>query len=110
MPNETNGVYSAIGLANKAGALVTGMDACLRAVRYGKVILVVLSEEASENTKKKIINACRNKDIPCMEYGKGGMLGKMTGKSHRIVVGVRDKNLSRLILSKMQQERELINE
>ncbi len=110
MPNDSGAVYSAIGMANKAGALVTGTDACLRAVKAGVVKIVVLSEEASENTRKKVINACRVKNIPCMEYGKGGMLGKMTGKSHRIVVGVRDKNLSKLILSKMQQERELINE
>ena len=110
MPNDASGVYSAIGMANRAGALVTGTETCLRAVRAGIVKIVVLSEEASENTRKKVFNACRAKNIPCIEYGKGGMLGKMTGKSHRIVVGVRDKNLSRLILSKMQQERELINE
>lgn len=110
MPNDINGVYSAIGMANRAGELVTGTDGCLRAVRAGVVKLVVLSEEASENTRKKIINACRFRDITCLEYGKGGMLGKMTGKAHRIVIGVKDKNLSKLILSKMQHERELLNE
>lgn len=110
MPNDINGVYSAIGMANRAGKLVTGTDACLRAVRAGAVKLIILSVEASDNTRKKIINACSFKNINCMEYGKGGMLGKMTGKDHRIVIGVKDKNLSKLILSKMQHERELLNE
>jgi len=110
MPNDINGVYSAIGMANKAGKLVTGTDACLRAVRSGAVDLVILSEEASENTRKKVLNACGTKNTKCRIYGKGGMLGKMTGKTHRIVIGVRDKNLSRLILSKMKHERELVNE
>ncbi len=110
MLNDVNGVYSAIGMANRAGELVTGTDACMRYVRAGVVKLVILSEEASLNTRKKVINACRFKNITCIEYGKGGMLGKMTGKDHRIVIGVKDKNLSKLILSKMQHERELLNE
>ena len=107
---NNSGVYSAIGMANKAGKLVTGTDSCLRAVRAGAVKLVILSEEASENTRKKVINACSIKAIDCIEYGTGALLGKMTGKSYRIVIGVRDKNLSKLILSKMQQKRELMNE
>ena len=110
MPNNTSAVYSAVGMANKAGKLVTGTDACVRAIRARSVILVVLSEEASENTRKKVMNSCSSKNITCIEYGSSEMLGKMTGKSHRIVIGVKDKNLSKLILSKMQQERELMNE
>ncbi len=110
MPNKISGVYSAIGMANKAGKLVKGTEACLRTVKYGKIELVVLSKEASENTKKKVLSACRTKNVVCIEYGNGDMLGKMTGKDYRIVIGVRDKNLSKLILSKMQHERELMNE
>ena len=110
MPNDINGVYSAIGMANRAGKLVTGIEGCIKAIRAEAVNLVVLSEEASENTRKKIKNACNYRNVTCMEYGKGGMLGKMTGKTHRIVIGVRDKNLSKLILSKMQHEREFLNE
>jgi ribosomal protein L7Ae-like RNA K-turn-binding protein len=110
MPNDLNRVYSAIGMANKAGKIISGTDACLRAIKAGAVKLVVLAEDASDNTKKKIMNACGYSNISCVVYGKGGMLGKVTGKNHRIVAGVRDKNLSKLILSKMQQERELINE
>lgn len=107
---NNNGVYSAIGMANRAGKIISGTDACIRAVKAGAVELMIVSDEASENTIKKIMNTCQSRNVRCIMYGKGGMLGKMTGKDHRIVLGVRDKNLSRLILSKLQQERELVNE
>lgn len=110
MQNNVSAVYSAIGMANKAGQLVTGTEECIKAIRAKAVIIVVLSEEASENTRKKVMNSCNTNSIACLEYGRSEMLGKMTGKSHRIVIGVKDKNLSKLILSKMQQERELVNE
>ena len=110
MPNDLSRVYSAIGMANKAGKIISGTDACIRAIKAGTVELIILSEDASDNTRKKIMNACSYRNISCVVYGKGGMLGKVTGKNHRIVAGVRDKNLSKLILSKMQQERELMNE
>lgn len=101
MPNDISSVYSAIGMANKAGKLVTGTESCIRAIRAGAVILVVLSEEASENTRKKVHNVCTKKNVTCIEFGMSEMLGKMTGKANRIVIGVKDNNLGKLILSKM---------
>ncbi len=107
---NNSGVYLAIGLAKKAGKVVSGTDLCLQAVRSKKVYLVVFSEDISENTKKKIQSVCNNNGINCVQYGNGEMLGKMAGKDYRVVIGVKDKNLSKLILSKMQQKRELVNE
>ena len=49
-----NKVYSMIGLAMKAGKLTSGEFSVEHAVKAGKAALVIVSETASENTKKKI--------------------------------------------------------
>ena len=47
-------VLSYIGLATRARKSVSGEFSVENSVRKGKAKLVVVSEEASENTKKKI--------------------------------------------------------
>ena len=43
--------YSFLGLAAKAGKLISGDETCERALKAGKVHLVIVSEDASGNTR-----------------------------------------------------------
>ena len=54
----TNKVYSFLGLATKAGKLISGEDTCERAVKSGKVGLLIVAEDAYEITKKKFNDIC----------------------------------------------------
>ena len=54
----------ALGLARKAGAVVFGTQLVQDAVRHGRVQCVLLSSDASENTKKKISNTCAHYRVP----------------------------------------------
>ena len=47
-----------IGLAKRASRLQCGTEMCCEAVRAGKARLVLLAENVSENTKKKVQNCC----------------------------------------------------
>ena len=47
-----------IGLAKRASRLQCGTELCCEAVRAGKAKLVLLAENVSENTKKKVQNCC----------------------------------------------------
>ena len=51
-----NRVLSLLGLSKKAGRLVSGEFSTETAVKTGKACLVLVSREASENTKKKFRN------------------------------------------------------
>ena len=53
-----NRVYSMIGIAQKAGKLASGEFATEHAVKSGRAALVIVSDAASENTKKKFRNMC----------------------------------------------------
>ena len=49
---------SYIGLAMKAGKIASGEFAVEKAVKEGKAYMVILSADASNNTKKKFKDMC----------------------------------------------------
>lgn len=50
--------FSHLGMAMRAGKLVTGDDTVLKSIRQGKAHLVIVAGDASDNTKKNfVINA-----------------------------------------------------
>lgn len=102
-----NKIYSMLGLANKAGKLLKGSDTCERALKTGKVNLVVLSTDASEGTAKKFKDMCSYRDIEIRFFGDRYRLGKITGKEERVVVAVCDKGFAGTIIDLIDQS--LIN-
>ena len=41
-----------LGLAARAGKVITGLDMCEKAVRRGKAKLIVIAEDAADSTKR----------------------------------------------------------
>lgn len=94
----TNKIYSFLGLATKAGKLISGEDACERAIRYEKVGLVIVAEDASNNTKKKFEDMCRYRNIKIRFFGRKEFLGKYIGKDIRSVVAVCEKQFAQRLI------------
>ena len=57
-------ILSLLGLAAKAGRIASGEFSTEKAVKSGSAYLVVVSEEASENTKKMFRNMCSFYQVP----------------------------------------------
>lgn len=93
-----------IGMCKKAGKLKSGGDTCLKEIRAGKATMIIVAEDASQNTKKRFMDACKNKKIEIIEFGTGEMLGKMAGKDYRTIIGIMDENFKKAILSKMNKK------
>jgi ribosomal protein L7Ae-like RNA K-turn-binding protein len=87
-------IYSFLGLAKKAGKLVSGGDTCARALKSGKAFLVIVAEDASENTKKEFKDSCSYRGVNICYFGKKELLGKYTGKDIRSVIAILDKGFS----------------
>ena len=85
---KINRIYSFIGLAAKAGKLLSGEETCERAVKAKKARLVIVADDASENTKKKFGDICRYRGIEVRYFGEKKLLGKHIGKDIRSVVAV----------------------
>lgn len=47
-------VLQMLGLCQRAGKLSSGETGCLAAVRDGSAELIIVADDASDNTKKKI--------------------------------------------------------
>ncbi len=93
-----NKVYSMLGLAKKAGKLLGGSEVCERALKSGKITLLVLSSDASEGTEKKFRDMCSFRNIPLRQFGDRNSLGRYTGCSERVVIGLCDRGFSEAIM------------
>jgi len=87
-------IYSFLGLAAKAGKLISGDEACERALKAERIYLIIISEDASGNTKNKFINMCRYRNTALRVFGEKEKLGRFIGKDVRSVIAVADKNFA----------------
>ena len=99
-----NKVLSLLGLAKRAGKVVSGEFSTETAVKSSKAYLVVVSEEASENTKKKFSNMCTYYRVPIYFYGKKEELGKSIGQEFRASLAVTDPGFSEALRKQMESQ------
>lgn len=85
---------SLLGLAAKAGKIVSGEFATENALKAGKVFLVLVAEDASENTRKKFRDMCAYRNVPFYITGSKEVLGRAIGKEYRASLGVTDENFA----------------
>ena len=81
-------VINLIGLATKAGKTVSGEFSTEKAVKSKKAYLVMVSKEASDNTKKMFTNMCTYYKVPICYFGKKDELGHAMGKEMRASLAV----------------------
>jgi ribosomal protein L7Ae-like RNA K-turn-binding protein len=98
-----NKIYSFIGLARKAGMAVIGEDSASLAIKDKKASLVLLADDASQNTEKKIRKALSGSRIQLMRFGSREELGHALGKVYISVIAITDKGFSNQIIKMVQQ-------
>ena len=77
-----NKAIGMIGISAKAGKVIYGTDSCIDAMKNNKVKLIIVSEEASEKSKKNFI------------YETIENLSKAIGKKNKVIIGIKDENLA----------------
>lgn len=88
-----------LGLAKRAGKISTGSFICEKMIKSGDARLVILANDASDNTKKSISDSCRFYDVRLIEYSDRATLGHAVGAdADRVVVSVNDNNFAKAIL------------
>ncbi|OBZ16919.1 MULTISPECIES: ribosomal L7Ae/L30e/S12e/Gadd45 family protein [Bacillales] len=104
---KQNKSLSQLGMAMRAGKLITGDEIVLKAVRNKKVHLVILAGDASENTKKKFRDKCNTYGIQLAEAFDREQLGKAIGKPERVVLAVTDAQFGKMIASHLSHNTEV---
>ncbi len=100
-----NKIFSMVGLATRAGKTVAGEFSVEKAVREQKAKLVIVSQKASENTKKLFANKCAYYKIPFYVYGSREELGKATGNKERVSIAILDPGFSESIISMLTNKK-----
>lgn len=87
-------VLSMLGLATRSRNVVSGGFATEQAVKSGKAYLVIIAEDASDNTRKKYSNMCEFYEVPCAYYSTKEVLGHAMGKEERTTLAVTDEGFA----------------
>lgn len=93
--------FSLLGLANRARKVVSGEDLVVKEIRHLRAKLVLLAEDASANTEKKVTDKCKYYGVPCKKVGDRTVLGRAIGKESRVVVAVTDQGFAQTLLRKL---------
>ncbi|MCC8139085.1 MAG: ribosomal L7Ae/L30e/S12e/Gadd45 family protein [Lachnospiraceae bacterium] len=97
-------VLAYLGLSSRAGHTVSGEFSVEKSLRQRRARLVIVSEEASENTKKKFRDHCAYRQVPLYIYGSGGELGRACGKDFRISVAIEDEGLAKAVIRQFEEQ------
>ena len=105
---KRNSILSLISIAKKAGKTAAGEFQTENAVKSGKASVVIVSEEASDNTKKKFRNMCTFYEVPLYFYGGKVELGAAIGCEFRASIAVTDYGLGQALEKHLRQVTEAV--
>lgn len=95
---------SMLGLATRAGKVVSGEFAVEKDVKSGRACLVLIAEDSSENTRKKFQNMCEFYEVPVRLCYDRARLGHVIGKDFRASVAVLDEGFADTILKHLNSQ------
>ncbi|MCI8821450.1 MAG: 50S ribosomal protein L7ae [Lachnospiraceae bacterium] len=100
---QRNKVLSYLGLATRAGRVVSGEFCVEKSVRQRRARLVLVSEDASENSRKNFRNLCTYYKVPLYFFGSREELGAACGKEARVSAAIEDEGLAMAAVRELKQ-------
>lgn len=101
---KDNKVLSLIGLATKAGKVASGEFSTEKAVKSGKAAMVIVADNASDNTKKMFRNMCTYYKVPLYFFGAKEELGHAMGKELRASLALLDDGFAKAVKEQLDNE------
>lgn len=101
-----NKFFNFLGLAKRSGNLIEGYSKCDEQRNKINFYLIILSNDASDSTKRKFRNHCIEKDIPLIEDFSKEELGNPIGRAEIKILAVKDKNMAEKLLSLYEIDKE----
>ncbi len=92
-----NKLYSMLGIGKKAGLIILGETGCIQSIKKEKSKLIIVSSDASENTKDRILSLCEKHKIKYYLIGDKQELGYALGKSLSSIISITDIKFAQVI-------------
>ena len=103
MNNKTDKkILSMFGLAARAGRIASGEFQTETAVKDKTAYLVIVAEDASDNTKKLFHDKCTFYNVPVINLGSKEELGYAIGKEFRASLAILDEGFANAIMKKIE--------
>lgn len=96
----------ALGLAQKAGKLISGDAKVEAAIKTHKAKLILLASDAAQKTGQNITILAEKANIPYIEIFDKEQIGFAIGKSPRASVAILDNNFVKMIKKAMEKTEE----
>ncbi len=97
-------IYQLLGLCQKGRMLVSGEFAAKQAVLDKEAHLVIVANDASNNTTKLFTDKCNYRSIPCIKWSTKAELGYQIGKEPRAVIAILDEKLAQKISEMLKSD------
>ena len=97
-------ILSMFGLAARAGRIASGEFQTETAVKAGTARLVIVAEDASDNTKKLFQDKCSFYKVPVITLGTKEELGHAIGKEFRASLAILDDGFAEAVMKKINKE------
>ncbi len=97
---------SYIGFAAKSRKLISGTETCKAFMARGKVKLLIIADDLSENTKEKVIREAVKNNVAYKIFGSKEKLSAITGEADSGVFGILDDNFKNVILKEIESREE----
>ena len=94
---EEDKILRFIGLAMRAGKVVSGFDATVSAMRAGQCRLLILSKDISANTLNKLMDRaseCDDDQLTAYSFATARQLGDAIGRPDRAVLAITDQGFA----------------
>lgn len=82
--NNRKKALNLLGLAMRAGKLTSGTNRVLESIRKQESSLVIVAEDASENTKKQFLNKCDYYQSPLVIIFCGAEISSALGRERTV--------------------------
>ena len=93
-PGAHRRVLDLLGLAARAGAVVTGTDAVRRAAREDRVFRAILAEDTAPGQQRKLTPLLQARGAPFHTLFTRDELGAAIGRAPTSAIGITDRNLA----------------
>lgn len=101
---KQNKMLSLLGLAKRAGKVVSGEFSVEKAVKSGRACLVIVAEDASANTRKSFKDMCTYYKCPLIFTATKDELGHAIGCEFRASAAVMDSGFAQSLLKHVEMD------
>ncbi|QIB69043.1 hypothetical protein Ami103574_06750 [Aminipila butyrica] len=100
-------IDSYLGFAKRSRNLLMGYNTCLLAMNKRKIKLLIVADDVSENTMKKMVGSAEEHQVVYRIYSTCDELSQACGTMGRGVFGITDQNFANVILKEIDENQSI---